>query len=47
VEPDALVGIGARVMLNRVVGRGAVAGCGAVVVKDVAAGAVVKGVPAR
>lgn len=47
VEPDALVGIGARVMLSRLIGRSAVVGCGAVVVRDVAAGAVVAGVPAR
>lgn len=47
IEPDALVGIGARVMLNRFVGTGAIVGCGAVVVQDVPAGAVVKGVPAR
>lgn len=47
VDPDALVGIGSRIMLSRTIGRGAVIGCGAVVVKDVAPGAVVKGVPAR
>lgn len=47
VGADALVGIGARVMLSRTIGAGAVVGCGAVVVSDVAPGAVVMGVPAR
>jgi sugar O-acyltransferase (sialic acid O-acetyltransferase NeuD family) len=43
----ALVGAGAHVLEGRSVGEGAVVGAGAVVTHDVAAGAVVVGVPAR
>jgi sugar O-acyltransferase (sialic acid O-acetyltransferase NeuD family) len=47
IEDDALIGV-AGVILNRLrVGRGAVVGGSACVVRDVAPGAVVKGVPAR
>ena len=44
---DATVGSNAVVLQNLVVGRGAFVGAGAVVTRDVAAGAVVVGVPAR
>lgn len=43
----AHVGAGATIRQGVIIGDGAVVGAGAVVVKDVAAGAVVKGVPAR
>lgn len=47
VGAGALVGAGAVVAPGRRLGAGAVAGAGAAVVRDVAAGAVVAGVPAR
>ncbi|MBB3898865.1 NeuD/PglB/VioB family sugar acetyltransferase [Roseococcus suduntuyensis] len=47
VGVGALVGAGAVVAPGRRLGAGAVAGAGAAVVRDVAAGAVVAGVPAR
>jgi sugar O-acyltransferase (sialic acid O-acetyltransferase NeuD family) len=47
VEADALVGLGARVRPQIRIGRCAVVGVGAVVVRDVPAGATVTGVPAR
>lgn len=47
IGPDALVGIGSRILPTLTVGSGAVVGAGAVVVRDVAPGEVVVGVPAR
>ncbi len=47
VESGATIGSGAIVMGGVSIGAGALIGAGAVVTKDVAAGAVVAGVPAR
>ncbi|OGQ47361.1 MAG: hypothetical protein A3H42_01715 [Deltaproteobacteria bacterium RIFCSPLOWO2_02_FULL_46_8] len=47
VQTGAHVGTGASVRQNIIIGKGAVVGAGAVVVKNVPAGAVVKGIPAR
>ena len=47
VEESAFVGMGARVIQQRRVGRDAVVGAGAVVLRDVRAGETVVGVPAR
>ncbi|MFN0133395.1 MAG: NeuD/PglB/VioB family sugar acetyltransferase [Phycisphaerales bacterium] len=47
VGPDSLVGLGARVLPNIRIGRCCTVAAGAVVVRDVADGAVVRGVPAR
>jgi UDP-N-acetylbacillosamine N-acetyltransferase len=47
VEPLALVGLGARVLPGLSIGQRAVVAAGAVVTRDVADGAVVRGVPAR
>jgi acetyltransferase EpsM len=47
IAARAFVGLGSRVRDHVAVGEGATVGMGAVVVKDVAAGAVVLGVPAR
>lgn len=47
IEDDVDIGAGACILGPVRVGRGAVIGANAVVVKDVAAGAVVGGVPAR
>lgn len=47
IEDDVDIGAGARILGPIRVGRGAVVGANAVVVKDVPAGAVVAGVPAR
>ncbi len=47
VGQDSLVGIGARSLPGAKIGAGAVVGAGAMVLKEVAAGCVVMGVPAR
>ena len=47
VEDDAWIGIGAIILKGVQIGRGARIGAGAVVTKDVPAGAVVAGNPAR
>ncbi|MFA6045052.1 MAG: acetyltransferase [Phycisphaerales bacterium] len=47
VGADTLVGIGARVIPGVRIGRGCVVGAGATVIRDVADGAKVVGVPAR
>jgi acetyltransferase-like isoleucine patch superfamily enzyme len=47
IAEGAHVGIGAAVRQGIRIGRNAIVGAGAVVVDDVAAGAVVVGVPAR
>jgi sugar O-acyltransferase (sialic acid O-acetyltransferase NeuD family) len=47
IEHGALIGAGAVVLQGRRVGTGATVGAAACVVHDVAAGTVVKGVPAR
>lgn len=47
IGEGALIGIGASVLPGRTVGDWAVVGAGAVVVHDIPAGAVAKGVPAR
>ncbi|TVQ62253.1 MAG: hypothetical protein EA378_07085 [Phycisphaerales bacterium] len=47
IGDDTLVGIGACVLPEVSIGAGCVIGAGAVVVRDVADGAVVRGVPAR
>ena len=47
IGAGAFIGLGARVRPSTVIGPGAIVGAGAVVVKDVRAGAIVVGVPAR
>lgn len=47
VGDDTLVGLGASVLPEVRIGKGCVVGAGAVVVRDVPDGAVVRGVPAR
>jgi sugar O-acyltransferase (sialic acid O-acetyltransferase NeuD family) len=47
VEPGAHIGAGSVIRQNQRIGEGAIVGAGAVVVADIAAGAVVAGVPAR
>jgi acetyltransferase-like isoleucine patch superfamily enzyme len=47
IEDDAWIGAGAIVLPGVTVGRGAIVGAGAVVNRDVAAGNIVAGVPAR
>ena len=47
VEDDVMIGVGAAVLQGLRVGRGSVVGGCACVVRDVPAGVVVKGVPAR
>lgn len=47
VGDDTLVGLGSRVLPGVRIGKGCIVGAGAVVVRDVPDGAVVKGVPGR
>ncbi len=47
VQDCAMVGAGATILPNLVIGEGAIVGAGAVVTKDVGDGDVVVGVPAR
>jgi sugar O-acyltransferase (sialic acid O-acetyltransferase NeuD family) len=47
VERDAMVGAGATVLPRVTIGEGAIVGAGATVTRDVAAGMIVTGVPAR
>jgi 2,3,4,5-tetrahydropyridine-2-carboxylate N-succinyltransferase/tetrahydrodipicolinate N-acetyltransferase len=47
VEDEVLIGAGAVVLPRLRIGRGAVVGAGAVVTRDVPAGAVMVGQPAR
>lgn len=47
IEDDALIGVAGVILNGRTVGRGSVIGGCACVVKDVPAGVVVKGIPAR
>ena len=47
VDDDVFIGTGAVVLPGRRIGRGATVGAGAVVDRDVAPGATVRGVPAR
>ncbi len=47
VKRGASIGSGAVILCGVTIGEGAMVGAGAVVTRDVAAGAVVKGVPAR
>lgn len=47
IEEDAFIGTGAVILEGLTVGHGAVVGAGAVVVRDVAPGTTVVGVPAR
>lgn len=47
IGEDCLVGLGSRVLPGLVIGAGSTIGAGAVVTKDVAAGSVLRGIPAR
>jgi acetyltransferase-like isoleucine patch superfamily enzyme len=47
IEEGAMIGVGAKLLPNIVIGRNAVVGAGAVVTKSVEAGATVMGVPAK
>lgn len=47
IEPEVLIGTGARILQNLVIGEGSRVGAGAVVTRDVARGTTVVGVPAR
>jgi acetyltransferase-like isoleucine patch superfamily enzyme len=47
IEDGALIGAGASILPSVRIGRGAVVGSGAVVTRDVPAGAVVMGIPAK
>lgn len=47
IEDEAVIGLGAKLLPRVTIGRGAVVGAGSVVTRDVSAGAVVMGVPAR
>jgi acetyltransferase-like isoleucine patch superfamily enzyme len=47
IEDGVLIGVGALLLPGVYIGRGAIIGAGAVVTRDVEAGVVVMGVPAR
>jgi acetyltransferase-like isoleucine patch superfamily enzyme len=47
IEEGAMIGVGAKLLPNIVIGKNAVVGAGAVVTKSVEAGTVVMGVPAK
>lgn len=47
IEDDVFIGAGARILGDVTIGRGAVIGANAVVLKSVPPGAIVAGVPAR
>lgn len=47
VEDDVWIGVGSTVLSNVTIGRGAVIGAGSVVSRDIPAGAIATGVPAR